>query len=238
MVVERLTAYEDAEDDSVGSGVDATDDVMLEVNVDVSNASGVVLDVDTDDSKVVPLEVTSEVEAVVEEYVGSDDEGDDSSDFNDIVVEDVTNVVASISAVEDDETEDGLDDSVDSEVAIVVDVASVEDDETEDGLDDSVESEVVIDEDVTTGNAEAIVVETGPVEIMDASNDAVDIVVTFEDDFIDTVVDVCEVTKGVDEGSLSDELKDKETLPSIANASVVVSKSSLLGSRLSSLSSV
>ena len=66
MVVDRLSAYEDAVDDSVVSGVDVTDDMMLEVKVDVSKASEVVLDVDTDDSKVVPLEVNSGVEAVVE----------------------------------------------------------------------------------------------------------------------------------------------------------------------------
>ena len=63
MVVDRLTAYEDTVDDSVGSGVD---DMMLEVKVDVSKASEVVLDVETDDFNVVPIEVTSKIDTVLE----------------------------------------------------------------------------------------------------------------------------------------------------------------------------
>ena len=66
MVVNRLTAYEDTVDDSVGSGVDVSDNFLLEVEVDVSNASEVVLDVEADDFKVVPLEATSKVDTVVE----------------------------------------------------------------------------------------------------------------------------------------------------------------------------
>ena len=78
--VQKYTAAEDAVEDSVGSLVDEIDTVVLEVDVELSTASEVVLDADSEEATVVPVDVTMRDDAVV-------DEGDDSSGSIDFVGE-------------------------------------------------------------------------------------------------------------------------------------------------------
>ena len=208
----------DAEDDSFGSGIVVTEDLTLVVDVDVSNTSEVVVDVDadtdTDELEVFPSKVTSGDDAVDDKDVVSEDEGDDPSGSKDIEDEVVTYVVVFDASVEDGDQEDSV-----GSVVIYKEV------EARVGANENVEDSVdsfVVDEEVTTETegveVMVIVDDTGAIDNVDASEDAVR-VVTSEDDIRDTMVDVCDVTKD----SLSDDLKDNKEV----GLAVVDSRSSL-----------
>ena len=161
-----------------------------------------------------PSEVTSGDDAVEDKDVVSEEEGDDSSDSKDIEDEVVTYVVVFDASVEDGDQEDSV-----GSVVIYKEV------EARVGANENVEDSVdsfVVDEEVTTETegveVMVIVDDTGAIDNVDASEDAVR-VVTSEDDIRDTMVDVCDVTKD----SLSDDLKDNKEV----GLAVVDSRSSL-----------